>query len=118
MAFRPAREQHPACLSICGFVAPLQSWRALFTYFTCFLVQNTKPNYTAEAIQLHSCTRFHPLLSNTCFNLPKIIDWVFRAALHQLALLRAGLFATAQENHPKAGEAACQGGREKTAGVG
>ena len=33
-------------------------------------------------------------------------------------MLQAGLFAVAQGNHAKAGEATCQGGREKTAGAG
>lgn len=115
MAFRSAGEQHPACLYIRGFVATLQPWRALFTYLTCFLVQNTKPNYRVKAIM---ALLLHPFPSPSPIAWFSSI-WAFLTVLGRLAVLQAGLFAVAQGNHGKAGEATCQGaGRRRPGGGG
>lgn len=105
MAFRSAGEQHPACLYIRGFVATLQPWRALFTYLTCFLVQNMKPNYRVKAIM---ALLLHPFPSPSPIAWFRSI-WAFLTVPARLVRLQAGLFAVAQGNHGKAGEATCQG---------
>ena len=76
-----------------------------------------KPNYIVKAIM---ASLLHPFPSPPSDHLilSKISDWVFLTALDRLAILQAGLFAVAQGNHAKTGEATCQGGREKTAGAG
>lgn len=114
MAFRSAGEQHPACLYIRGFVATLQPWRALFTYLTCFLVQNMKPNYRVKAIM---ALLLHPFPSPSPMAWFRSI-WAFLTAPGRLAVLQAGLSAVAQGNHGKAGEATCQGAGRRRPGRG
>lgn len=77
-----------------------------------------KPNYIVKDVTVSLLHPFPFSPSDHVLILSKIIVWVFLTVLDWLSILRAGLFTVAQGNHAKAGEATCQGGREKTARAG
>lgn len=106
----------PVYLWLCSCITILESSVYIFYMFSCAEHEtklHSKGHY-GFALAPSSISSFRSLV----LILPKIIDWVFLTVLDWLAMLQAGLFAVAQGNHAKAGEAPCQGGREKTAAAG
>lgn len=106
----------PVYLWLCSYITILESSVYIFYMFSC--AEHETKLHSKGCYGFTPAHAFPPSPSNHVLIPSKIIDWVFSTVLDWLAILQAGLFAVAQGNHAKAGEATCQGGRERTARAG